>query len=107
MMSERMRPMGGRARTLSPKDVDELERAAREKGSDVEGAFKELLKEALEGTIVVGNQSVPLLLLDDAARHQLETFAGVSAVTQQPVRGGLDAHAGTDGPKTQQTTENM
>jgi hypothetical protein len=107
MMSERMRPTGGRARTLSPRDVDELQGAAREKGSEVESAFKELLKEALEGTIVVGNQSVPLLLLDDAAREQLATFAGYSAVTQQPVRAGLDAHAGGDERKTKQSTDNM
>jgi hypothetical protein len=107
MMAERMRPTNGRARTLSPRDVDDLSRVAKEKGEDVEGAFKELLKEALDGTISIGNQSAPLLLLDDAAREQLANFAGVSSMTGQTVRGGLDAHAEREVPKTRLNTDNM
>jgi hypothetical protein len=96
MLVERIRPTAGRSVTLGPGDVAELKRAAREKGPDVEELFRDLLKNALEGTIQLGGQSAPVLLLEDAAREQLANFAGVSSVADHTVRGSLAAHAEVD-----------
>src|SRR5688572_12674542 len=93
MMVERMRPTGGRTVTLGPGDVADLERAARQRGQDVEELFKGLLKDALAGMIDVDGQRLPVLLIDDVARDQLANFAGVSFNTDQTVRPSLAATA--------------
>ncbi len=104
MLIERMRPTGGRAVTLGPGDVSALEEAARERGPEVEAAFKQLLSSALTGTVETGAGKVPLLLLDEGARAQLAGFAGASAITDQTVRGGLEATADGDGPRIKTRT---
>lgn len=97
MLTERLRPGPQGSQGLGAGDVEALQKAAEAQGPEVAAAFRQVLAEALHGSVVV---------LDDAVRAHLETLAGESELTDVPVRVGLDPTAEEIGSEDGQRAQN-